>query len=124
MQLPDFGEPHPGPTRRFPNVNTTHERDFFDLLFTDDVWQLLVQETNKYYQQQKAAEPNIHKRPWAPVTKEEMEAFIGIIILMGIVKLPRFEMYWSQDKLIHQESIANIMSQTRFPSNLEILSFS
>ncbi|KAL9967433.1 hypothetical protein ACROYT_G025655 [Oculina patagonica] len=113
-QIPDFGEPHPGPTRRFPNVNTTRERDFFDLLFTDNIWELLVQETNKYYQQQKAADPNKHKRPWALVTRDEMEAFMGIIILMGIVKLPRFEMYWSQDKLIYQEGIANVMSQTRF----------
>lgn len=114
VQIPDFGEPHPGPTRRFPNVNTARERDFFDLLFTNDIWEILVQETNRYYDQQKATDPGKHKRPWAPVTRDEMEAFIGMIILMGIVKLPRFEMYWSQDKLIHQESIANIMSQTRF----------
>lgn len=45
--------------------------------------------------------------------REEMEAFIGTLILMGIVKLPRFEMYWSQDKLIHQESIKNNMLQRR-----------
>lgn len=53
VQIPDFGEPHPGPTRRFPNVNTARERDFFDLLFTNDIWEILVQETNRYYDQQK-----------------------------------------------------------------------
>ena len=71
-------------------MNTTRELDFFDSLFTDNLWELLVQESNKCYQQQKAADPNKHKRPWAPVTREEMEAFIRIIILMGIVKLPHF----------------------------------
>ena len=25
VQIPDFGEPHPGPTRRFPNVTTARE---------------------------------------------------------------------------------------------------
>ena len=88
MQIPDFGEPHPVPTRRFLNVNTARERDLFDLLFTDNMWELLVQETNRYYEQQKAADPYKHRRPWAPVTQEEMEAFIGIVVLMGIVKLP------------------------------------
>lgn len=62
VQIPDFGEPHPGPTRRFPNVNTARERDFFDLLFTNDIWEILVQETNRYYDQQKATDPGKHKK--------------------------------------------------------------
>lgn len=45
--------------------------------------------------------------------REEMEAFIGTLILMGIVKLPRFEMFCSQDKIIHHESIKNNMLQRR-----------
>lgn len=114
VQMPDFLEPNPGPTRRFPNINATRQRDFFDILFTDSIWKLLVRETNKYYDQSKAAEPNKHKRAWSPGTREEMEAFIEILVLMGIVKLPRFEMYWNEDKLVHQESIVNIMPQTRF----------
>ena len=114
VRMPDFVELNPGPTRRFPNISETRERNFFETPFTDNIWGLLVRETNKYFDQCKAAEPNKHKRPSTPVTREEIEAFIGIIILMGVVKLPRFKMYWSRDKLIHQESIANTMSQTRF----------
>lgn len=45
--------------------------------------------------------------------REEMEAFIGTLILMGIVKLPRFKMFCSQDKIIHHESIKNNMLQRR-----------
>ena len=43
-----------------------------------------------------------------------MEAFIGIIILMGIIKLPHFRMHWKEDYFIHQEGISNVMSRTRF----------
>ena len=43
-----------------------------------------------------------------------MKGFIGIIILMGIIKLPRFRMYWKEDYLIHQKGISNVMSHTRF----------
>lgn len=42
-----------------------------------------------------------------------METFVGIMILMGIIKLPRFRMYW-RDYLVHQEGISAVMSRTRF----------
>ena len=35
-------------------------------------------------------------------TKEEMERFIGVQMLMSIVKLPRYEMYWSLEKNVEQ----------------------
>ena len=35
------------------------------------------------------------ERSWKDPDVEEMKAFIGIIILMGIIKLPRLELYWS-----------------------------
>ena len=30
-------------------------------------------------------EPAKHKMAWTPVTRDEMEAFVGILVLMGIV---------------------------------------
>ena len=83
-------------------------------MFTDDMWDLIVTETNWYHDQQATAEPAKHKGKWNPVTREEMEAFLGIIILKGIVKLPRLKMYWSNDRLVHQERISSVMSQARF----------
>ena len=47
-------------------------------------------------------------------TEDELKAFIGILIYMGIVKLPWMHMYWSTDILVHQESVSTIMTQTRF----------
>ena len=75
---------------------------------------MIVTETNSYHDQQAASEPNKHKRKWDPVTKDEMEAFIGSMIHMGIVKLPRMTIYWSTDNLVHQESVSSVMTQTRF----------
>ena len=44
-----------------------------------------------------------------------MKALIGILILIGILKLPRLEMYWStQHPLIATPGIANVMSRVRF----------
>ena len=109
-----FPEPSPGPTQRYPNGAEIREGTVFDQMFTDEIWNLMVTETNRYHDQQAASEPNKHKRKWRPVTKEEMQAFIGIIIYMGIVKLPRITMYWSMDNLVHQESVSSVMTQTRF----------
>ena len=89
-------------------------KTFFNTMFTDDMWDLIVNETNRYHDQQVTTEPNKHKGKWSPVTREEMEAFLGITILMGIVKLPRLEMYWSNNNLVHQEQISSVMSQSRF----------
>lgn len=91
------------------------EKDYFEHLFNNEMWEIIVSETNRYYEQQKASDPDHHKTEWHPVTKGEVQAFVGMLILMGIVRLPRFQlMYWESDQLIHQESIVNIMPRTRF----------
>lgn len=39
---------------------------------------------------------------------------MAILILTGVIKLPRFRMYLREDYLLHQEGISAIMSRTRF----------
>ena len=57
----------------------------------------------------------VSAREWSDTTVEEMKVFIGILILMGIQKLPRLEMYWStQYSVIHTPGIADIMPRVRF----------
>ena len=48
------------------------------------------------------------------LTRTGIKSFVGIMILMGIVKLPRFRMYWREDHLLHQGGISAVMSRTRF----------
>ena len=107
-----FAEPHPGPANRYPNGTDTSVNLFFDEMFSNELWDMMVEQTNTYYEQQKAANPNKHKSKWSPVEKGEIKVFIGIIIY--IVKLPRMHMYWSTDTLIHQQSVSAIISRTRF----------
>ena len=81
--------------------------------FTDEVWNLLVTETNRYAQANLSSMPNA--RAWTDVTIEEMKAFIGITILMGIIQLPRFDMYWqTSNPLITTSGVSSIMSRIRF----------
>ena len=61
----------------------------------------LVFESNRYGYEKNGNSLNI--------TKEELETFIGIYFLMGIIKMPNIEDYWSS-------SIAEKMPQKRFQS--------
>ena len=66
--------------------------DFFAKYFIDEVWDLLVTETNRYAHANISSRP--HSRAWNDVNVEEMKAFIGMLILLGIIKLPRLEIFW------------------------------
>ncbi len=73
---------------------------------------MLVNETNKYAAQQRqlASSPG---RPWHYVCVVELKAFVGMQIAMGICRLPRITMYWSQHNLL-TPGLSRVMSLTRF----------
>ena len=41
-------------------------------------------------------------------------AFLGIVILMGIVKLPSTQLYWLRDERLHQRGVTKIFPRDRF----------
>ena len=43
-------------------------------------------------------------------TLAEISAFLSIVFFMGIVKLPRISMYFSQDICLHQAGVALVFS--------------
>lgn len=70
-------------------------------------------ETNRYAASNVATTPRA--RPWTPTTEEEMRAFIGMLIIMGVLKSPRLEMYWTQKwPEIATPGISSIMPLRRF----------
>jgi len=62
--------------------------DFFQLLFPDTLWKLLVTETTRYAEQRNAVKGD-------DVAANEMKAFIGLMLGMAMHHLPRIENYWS-----------------------------
>ena len=101
----------PGPSSQL--GGSTSSLDLFCCYFTDRIWDLLVTETNRYASQ--ASSTSAHARPWHDTTVVEMMAFIGIMIIMGIVQLPRLEMYWQQSHpLLTTPGVSSIMSLVRF----------
>ena len=72
-------------------------KDFFELLFTDQVWQLLVTQTNLYAEQKRGAEQN---SVWYPVSVVEMKAWLALYLCMGIVNKLNIKSYWSTDPIL------------------------
>jgi len=80
---------------------------FFSKFFTEEVLQLLAEQTNLYAQQSKT-------RHWEGTTTDEIKAFLGLLIAMGTHGLPTFRMFWSTDPLFRVQPVADIMTRQRF----------
>ncbi len=85
--------------------------EVFKLFFTTTLLQYIVEQTNLYAFQCMGEELY---QTWEKVTVIEVEAFMGFMILMGIVKLPSLSDFWSKDPTNHYSPIAERMSRTRF----------
>lgn len=92
------------------------EIDFFEKMFTNEMVMKIVDETNKYAIQKES-------KNWTPVTPEEVRVFIGILIFMGIHRLPSTDHYWSTDPALRVDIIADTMPIKRFKKIVENIHF-
>ena len=89
--------------------------DYFDFFFDDDVWQRMVVETNRYAEQQRAANlPPLSAPRWDPVTVPVLKAFISLTVSMGILHLPHRHNYWRKTKWVYETRFSQVMSRDRF----------
>ena len=78
---------------------------------------LIVRETNRYARQKLAT--NIARlNKWQDTTRQEVKAYLGICLIMGINNLPRLAMYWSSDQFIGNMGIQNLTLQNIDSRNL------
>ena len=97
----------PGPKVPIPQS----AKEIFFLFFTPTLLELIVEQTNKY-----AAEcMGLEKfEKWDKVTVDELCAYMGFMLLMGIVHLPSLYDYWKNDEVYHYSPIADKISRNRF----------
>lgn len=89
--------------------------NFFEQLWGDDLWNLLVQETNRYAEQERTKNPPPTFAPrWKPVDVPTMKAFLGLTFVMGILRLPCRNDYWRTSKRMFVTSFGRVMSRDRF----------
>ena len=105
-----FSGGDPGPAGRA--VGIIEPLECFHLLLPDQFYNDLLVETNRYAQQQRAKKNDTTQ--WSPLSKEELMAFIGINIAMGIVSLHSLDNYWSTDPILSHGWFRIVMSRNRF----------
>ena len=89
----------------------------FGLFFTPALWTTMKEETNRYAVDWAARHPRTagsHMKAWVDVTEEELQCYLALRILMGIVRLPEQKDYWSTDPLTRQAAYPANMSRDRF----------
>nr|CAH7758956.1 unnamed protein product [Callosobruchus chinensis] len=90
--------------------------DFYRLFLTDEILELITEQTNIYANQKannKDPSRKSKSKPWVPTlptNTEEIKTFFGIIIWMGLLKLPQLRDYWAQN-FLYENNMKKIMSR-------------
>ncbi|CAG8693789.1 7054_t:CDS:1, partial [Cetraspora pellucida] len=64
------------------------------LFFSQIILTTILINTNEYAQFKNAG---VIGRSWLPLTLDELKIWLGIVIYMGVIKLPRVTDYWLVD---------------------------
>ena len=97
-------------------------REIFELFVDDELYDLLLTETNRYARQRPISQ-SAHMRAWTSVTLREMQAFLALCIMTGIVTVPSLHAYWSTDPLMRTYLFSSVMPRDRFLAILQALHF-
>lgn len=84
--------------------------DCLQLFFKDELLASIVEQSNLYHQQQ-SNEDNDTK--WNDITIEEMKAFLGILLAIGLVELSKFHDYWAHNTILSVPWLGSIMPRDR-----------
>ena len=109
-----------GPTSKL-NVNDIDSPyEYFRQIFDEEFLDLVVTQTNLYASQyltknMAQLSPRARARSWKPLTSNELEIFLGLVLLTGLVdKKGRLQSYWSKKTLIATPFFNETMSRDRF----------
>lgn len=80
--------------------------ELFELMFSDNLCELFVSESNNYAVYKGGQNPNI--------TLNEMKCFIGILLLTGYNSVPQRNLYWSYEKDVQNALVRTSMRRDRF----------
>jgi len=107
--------------------NTILPIDCYRHFITDEIIDLMLRETNRYAEQYLQTH-DISKRSkshqWKPTNDVEMLKFLGILIKMRLVQMPKLEYYWSNSQLYGSKIIRSAMARDRFELLLKFWHFS
>ena len=112
LDIQPFTSAH-GPTVTIPDSPL----EIFQLFFTNELLEMIAEESNRY------ADQVLEKRKFNVISIEDIKAYFGFAILMGIVVLPSREDYWKKDSRLRYSPIADRISRDRYRELARYLHF-
>lgn len=108
----DFEKTTTFPSSDYKKFRKQSPVELFEMMFDDEIFDLLLNETRKYASFCNKPDPNI--------SKEELKVFIGISLLSGYNKKPGKKFFWDSKKDMGNEMVIQSMRRDRF---IEIMKY-
>lgn len=108
------------------NLNTTSDvaiETCYELFVPDKLFEEIAEQTNVYASQQLEGGCSQRLGKWTVTNKNEVKRFFGLLLWMGLVRLPSLHLYWSHDPAYMQTFPRKIMSRNRFEILLRMIHF-
>ena len=104
-----------------PLVPVSHDPlEMFSHFFTEELLSLIVRETNLFAAQCLSAANN--SSTW-DTNLEEIKAYLGFMVVMGVNRLPEIRDYWSTDTKLNNAFISSRITRKRFEEISRYLHF-
>lgn len=91
--------------------------DFFNLFWDNELWEMMLAESNRYAKQQREANPPPPSfAKFSDFSMAELRTFVGLCLMMGILRLPKRSDYWrrKQSCWLAHTNFGKAMSRNRF----------
>ena len=105
-----------------PQVSASRDPlEMFSHFFVDDILSLIVRETNRFAAQCLVA-ANTTTTTWE-TNLEEIRAYLGFMVVMGVNRLPEIRDYWSVDSKLNNTFISSRVTRKCFEEITRYLHF-
>ncbi|XP_046389748.1 piggyBac transposable element-derived protein 4-like isoform X2 [Ischnura elegans] len=100
-------------------------QDYFYLLFSDQIFDLIWQQTNLQAQNlsSKNVSPKARINGWKDINRDDFEVFLGLLYLSGHIHVPSFAHYWMKNSVYNFPLFRNAMGRDKFLLILRTLHF-
>ena len=94
------------------DVNNARALDFFYLMMDESIFVTFTTKTNEYAElcQTLSGEKDLR---WCDLSLEELKAYFGLTIIMGVTPAHLYSDYWSSDPFLRNRGFQQVMSLNR-----------
>lgn len=125
-------DPHPpfaftgDPGIKVPITDIEDPLEYFGLFFDSNILSKVVVETNRYadiYFETAVLTPSSRYLKWESTDEKEIQRFIALLLLQGLVDKPVERWYWSKRPILSTPFYGKVMSSARYSLLMKFLHF-